>query len=70
MRTILARSTTACCYGVFDSREFREGALRTRLSFCETAAQATALGYTIVTDKEREFARIEGLACENWLRPV
>jgi len=34
------------------------------------AAQAAALGYTIVTDNEREFARIEGLACENWLRPV
>ena len=34
------------------------------------AAQATALGYTIVTDNEREFSRIEGLACENWLRPV
>jgi tRNA(fMet)-specific endonuclease VapC len=33
------------------------------------AAQATALGYTIVTDNEREFSRIEGLACENWLRP-
>ena len=34
------------------------------------AAQATALGYTIVTDNEREFACVEGLACENWLRPV
>jgi tRNA(fMet)-specific endonuclease VapC len=34
------------------------------------AAQATALGYTIVTDNEREFSRIEGLACENWLRPM
>jgi tRNA(fMet)-specific endonuclease VapC len=34
------------------------------------AAQASALGYTIVTDNEREFARIEGLACENWLRPA
>ncbi len=34
------------------------------------AAQATALGYTIITDNEREFTRIEGLAWENWLRPV
>jgi tRNA(fMet)-specific endonuclease VapC len=34
------------------------------------AAQAIALGYTIVTDNEREFTRIEGLACENWLRPA
>jgi tRNA(fMet)-specific endonuclease VapC len=32
------------------------------------AAQAIALGYTIVTDNEREFARIEGLPRENWLR--
>jgi tRNA(fMet)-specific endonuclease VapC len=34
------------------------------------AAQATALGCTMVTDNEREFARIEGLVCENWLRPL
>ena len=33
------------------------------------AAQAIALGYTIVTDNEREFARVGGLPCENWLRP-
>ena len=32
------------------------------------AAQAVALGYTIVTDNEGEFARIDGLPCENWLR--
>ena len=32
------------------------------------AAQAVALGYTVVTDNEREFARVDGLACENWLR--
>jgi tRNA(fMet)-specific endonuclease VapC len=32
------------------------------------AAQAIALGYTIVTDNEKEFARIEGLPRENWLR--
>lgn len=32
------------------------------------AAQAIALGYTIVTDNEKEFARIENLARENWLR--
>ncbi len=28
-------------------------------------AQAVALGYTIVTDKVREFARVEGLLSEN-----
>jgi tRNA(fMet)-specific endonuclease VapC len=32
------------------------------------AAQAMALGYTIVTDNEAEFGRIEGLRRENWLR--
>jgi tRNA(fMet)-specific endonuclease VapC len=32
------------------------------------AAQAIALGYTIVTDNEREFARIDGLPRENWLQ--
>ena len=32
------------------------------------AAQTVALGYTIVTDNEAEFARIDGLLLENWLR--
>jgi tRNA(fMet)-specific endonuclease VapC len=32
------------------------------------AAQAMALGYTIVTDNEKEFARIKDLPRENWLR--
>ena len=32
------------------------------------AAQAVALGCTIVTDNEAEFARIDGLPRENWLR--
>lgn len=32
------------------------------------AAHAMALGDTIVTDNEREFARVEGLSVENWLR--
>ena len=32
------------------------------------AAQAIALEYTIVTANEKEFARIENLRCENWLR--
>jgi tRNA(fMet)-specific endonuclease VapC len=31
------------------------------------AAHAMALGCTLVTDNEQEFARVEGLACENWL---
>ncbi len=32
------------------------------------AAQVVALRHTLVTDNEREFARIEGLPYENWLR--
>jgi len=31
------------------------------------AAQAVALGHTIVTDNEAEFARVDGLPRENWL---
>ena len=31
------------------------------------AAQAQALGATVVTDNEREFRRVDGLAVENWL---
>jgi tRNA(fMet)-specific endonuclease VapC len=32
------------------------------------AAQAVALGYTLVTDNEQEFRRIDELLSENWLR--
>jgi tRNA(fMet)-specific endonuclease VapC len=32
------------------------------------AAQTLALGYTIVTDNEKEFAPIKDLPRENWLR--
>ncbi|OFW38396.1 MAG: transcriptional regulator [Acidobacteria bacterium RIFCSPLOWO2_12_FULL_67_14b] len=32
------------------------------------AAQAVSLGCTVVTDNEREFARVDKLALENWLR--
>jgi tRNA(fMet)-specific endonuclease VapC len=31
------------------------------------AAQALAFGYTLVTNNEREFARINNLPVENWL---
>ena len=31
------------------------------------AAHALALGYTLVTANMREFARVDGLKCENWL---
>ena len=32
------------------------------------AAQTIASGLTLVTDNEREFARVAGLKWENWLR--
>ena len=32
------------------------------------AAQALTLGYTVVTDNEKEFSRVEHLHVENWLR--
>lgn len=32
------------------------------------AAQTITLGYTLITNNEREFARVEELSCENWLR--
>lgn len=32
------------------------------------AAQVIALGYTIITDNQREFERITEIPCENWLR--
>ena len=32
------------------------------------AAQALALGYTVVTDNEKEFSRVKHLHVENWLR--
>jgi tRNA(fMet)-specific endonuclease VapC len=31
------------------------------------AAHAVSLGYTLVTDNERDFSRIRGLSAENWL---
>jgi len=54
------------------------GRLRARLEQAGTpiggndlliAAQALALGCTIVTDNEVEFARVAELQRENWLRP-
>jgi tRNA(fMet)-specific endonuclease VapC len=53
------------------------GSLRTQLELVGTpiggndlliAAQAIALGHTLVTDNDKEFARIDGLRVENWLR--
>jgi len=32
------------------------------------AAQCLVLGYTLITDNESEFRRVDGLVVENWLR--
>jgi tRNA(fMet)-specific endonuclease VapC len=32
------------------------------------ASQALALGYTLVTDNVKEFARVESLRLQNWIR--
>jgi tRNA(fMet)-specific endonuclease VapC len=34
-----------------------------------TAAHARHIGATLVTNKEREFRRVPGLAVQNWARP-
>ncbi len=53
------------------------GSIRTQLEWAGTpiggndlliAAQAIALDHTLVTDNDKEFARIDGLRIENWLR--
>lgn len=53
------------------------GALRAELEAAGTpigaydlliAAHALSLGYTLVTDNEREFKRVSRLRVENWLR--
>jgi tRNA(fMet)-specific endonuclease VapC len=57
--------------------EIAYGELRSRLEAVGTpiggndlfiGAHAISLGHTIVTDNEREFARIDELPIENWLR--
>jgi tRNA(fMet)-specific endonuclease VapC len=53
------------------------GSIRTRLELAGTpiggndliiAAQAVSLDLTLVSDNEREFARVAGLRVENWLK--
>jgi tRNA(fMet)-specific endonuclease VapC len=53
------------------------GSIRTQLELAVTpiggndlliAAQAIALNHTLVTDNDKEFARVDGLRVENWLR--
>lgn len=70
--------------GAFDTLPFDApadeayGRIRTQLELAGTpiggddmliAAQAVALGYTVVTDNESEFGRVPGLSIDNWLSP-
>jgi tRNA(fMet)-specific endonuclease VapC len=69
--------------GVIDTLPFDSpadeiyGPIRTQLELVGTpiggndlliAAQALALDHTLVTDNDQEFARVDGLRVENWLR--
>lgn len=63
--------------GIDDSTALHYARIRTALERAGTsigsndfwiAAQALALGATLVTDNEREFRRVPGLVVENWLR--
>jgi tRNA(fMet)-specific endonuclease VapC len=57
---------TAMVYGALRSRLEAEGQTIGQNDLW-IAAQAHVLGATLVTDNEREFRRVEGLAVENWL---
>lgn len=54
-------------YGLLRSR-LEQAGLQIGANDLLIAAQAIVLGYTIVTDNEREFGRIEHLSVENWVR--
>jgi tRNA(fMet)-specific endonuclease VapC len=69
--------------GVIDTLPFDSpaeeiyGSIRTQLESAGTpiggndlliAAQALALGHTLVTDNDQEFSRVGGLRVENWVR--
>ncbi len=74
LRTVLG---TLAVLAVESPADFVYGELRARLERTGRpigandliiAAQALALGFTIVTGNEREFRRIDELSVENWLR--
>jgi tRNA(fMet)-specific endonuclease VapC len=54
-------------YGLLRTRLENEGRLIGANDLL-IGAHARCLDLTLVTDNEREFGRIEGLRCENWLR--
>jgi tRNA(fMet)-specific endonuclease VapC len=54
-------------YGAVRSRLERSGTLIDANDLL-IAAQALAIGCSLVTAHEKEFSRVEGLRVENWLR--
>jgi tRNA(fMet)-specific endonuclease VapC len=82
-QSVRLAARVAAVLGVLDVLAFDQpadavyGTLRARLeregqpiggNDLQIAAQAIAAGLAVVSDNEREFARIAELACENWLR--
>ena len=55
-------------YRAFDSLLNRDVALKVLPARLANDAHALALRCTLVTDNERDFARIRALPVENWLR--
>lgn len=59
----------ATAYGRIRAALERKGALIGPMDML-IAAQAVSAGLVLVTDNLREFKRVPGLQCENWMRRV
>lgn len=57
----------AMTYGRIRAALERKGAMIGAMD-CLIAAQAVTRGLVLVTDNLREFRRVPGLTCENWMR--
>jgi tRNA(fMet)-specific endonuclease VapC len=57
----------AVCYGDIRSRLEKRGEMIGGNDFL-IAAHALSLGWTLVTNNEREFGRVKGLKVENWAK--
>lgn len=59
-------AAAAACYGVLRADLERRGEVIGSMDML-IAAQALAAGLVLVTNNMREFARVAGLRCENWV---
>ena len=59
-------ATAAACYGTLRADLERRGEVIGSMDML-IAAQALAAGLVLVTNNMREFARVSGLRCENWV---